>query len=144
MRKYYIIGSMVTFAIIFNLGYVFHELLMGNFFKETIGPIQREQYIIPIIALAFIIYTVIQAYFLDIFYFFAKAKYGWSLTKTAIIFGALIGFLWDGLQGGMIEVATFKMPGIVFWVDSGYHTFEGALTALILSFFYNRYVIQGK
>ncbi len=36
----------------------------------------------------------------------------------------------------MIEVATFKMPASVFWVDSSYHTGEGALMALIISFFY--------
>jgi len=139
MRKYLIIGSLVAFVIIFNLGYVFHELLMGGFFRARIGPIQRASYNIPLIALAFLIYTVIQAWLLHIFYFFSRASYGWGLTRTAIVYGALTGFLWDGLQGGMIEVATFKMPGIVFWVDSGYHTGEGVLTALILSFFYKRF-----
>jgi len=115
---------------------------MGDFFRKEMGDIQRENYIIPVIAVAFIIYTIIQAYFLHIFYSFSKEKYRWSITKTAITFGALIGFLWDGLQGGMIEVATFKMPAIVFWIDSGYHTFEGAITALILSFFYTKFVIK--
>jgi hypothetical protein len=109
-----LIGGGVTFLAIFNLGYVFHEILMGEFFKRTIGPIQRETYIIPLIALAFILYIIFQAYFLPIYYQYAKVKYGWSLTRTAIIFGAIVGFFWDGLQGGMIEVATFKMPGIVF------------------------------
>jgi|SRR5450432_219325 hypothetical protein len=140
MRKYFVIGSLVAFIVIFNLGYVFHEIIMGNFFRETIGPIQRESYIIPLIALAFILYTLFQAYFFPIYYAYARDRYGWSLMKTAIIFGAMIGFFWDGLQGGMIEVATFKMPAIVFWVDSGYHTLEGVLMALILSFFYRKYV----
>jgi hypothetical protein len=140
MKKYFIIGSLVAFLIIFNAGYVFHELIMGDFFKQTIGPIQREPYIIPLIALAFILYTIFQAYFFPIYYAYAKEKYKWPLYKTAIIFGAMIGFLWDGLQGGMIEVATFKMPGIVFWVDSGYHTLEGVVMALILAFFYKKYV----
>lgn len=58
MKKYFIVGSLVAFIVIFNLGYVFHEIIMGNFFRE----------------------------------------YKWSLTKTAVIFGAMIGFLWDGLQ----------------------------------------------
>jgi hypothetical protein len=53
MKRYYLIGGIVTFAVIFNLGYVFHETIMGNFFKETIGAIQREKYIIPLIALPF-------------------------------------------------------------------------------------------
>jgi hypothetical protein len=141
MKKYFIIGGLVTFVIIFNLGYVFHEIIAGNFFKENIGSIQREEYIIPLIAIAFILYIIFQAYFLPIFYTHTKNKYSWSLTKAAIIFGAIIGFFWDGLQGGIIEVATFKMPAVVFWVDSTYHTIEGILTALILSFFYKKYSI---
>jgi hypothetical protein len=140
MKKYFIIGTLVAFIIIFNLGYVFHEIIMRAFFRETIGPIQRESYIVPLIALAFILYTLFQAYFFPIYYAYAWDRYGWSLLKTAIIFGAMIGFLWDGLQGGMIEVATFKMPAIVFWVDSGYHTLEGVLMALILAYFYRKYV----
>jgi hypothetical protein len=142
MKKYSLIGGSVTFLVIFNLGYVFHEILMGDFFKRTIGPIQRETYIIPLIAIAFILYTVFQVYFLPIYYQYTREKYHWTLTKTSVIFGAIIGFFWDGLQGGMIEVATFKMPAIVFWVDSGYHTGEGILTALILAFFYKKYVLK--
>ena len=56
-----------------------------------------------------------------------------------VVFGAIIGFFWDGLQGGTIGVATFKMPAIVFWVDSSDHTAEGIVTALILSFFCRKF-----
>ncbi len=139
MKKYFIAGSLVAFVLIFNLGYVFHELIMGNFFKQMIGPIQRDPYNILLIAISFILYTIFQAYFFPVYYMFTREKYKWSLIKTAIVFGAMIGFLWDGLQGGLIEVATFKMPAIVFWVDSGYHTLEGILMAVILSFFYKKY-----
>jgi hypothetical protein len=31
MKKYYLIGGAVTFVVIFNLGYVFHEILMDPF-----------------------------------------------------------------------------------------------------------------
>ena len=41
----------------------------------------------------------------------------------------------------MLEVATFKMPGIVFWVDTSYHTAEGVVMALILAYFYKRFVL---
>ena len=142
MKKYYWIGVTITFFIIFNLGYVFHDILAGNFFKEHIGDIQREEYIIPYIAICFLLYTIFQAYFLPIYYEYTTKKYGWNLTKTAIIFGAIIGFFWDGLQGGLIEVATFKMPLIVFIIDSSYHTIEGILTAFILSKFYTYFVLK--
>lgn len=141
MTQYFLWGIPVTFFIIFNLGYLFHEKLAKKFFERTIGAIEREKYIVPLIAIAFICYVSIQAYLLHIFYYFASANYGWGLTQTALVFGLLIGFLWESLQGGIIEVATFKMPGKVFWVDSSYHVLEGALTALILSFFYAKFVL---
>ena len=141
MLKYFLIGVPVTFIIIFNLGYLFHEVLAKKFFTRTIGQIEREKYIIPLIAIAFIFYCLIQAYLLHIFYFFASINYGWGLKRTAITFGLLMGFFWEALQGGIIEVATFKMPGKVFWVDSTYHVLEGAITALILAFFYAHFVL---
>jgi hypothetical protein len=144
MKKYYLIGGIVTFIIIFNLGYIFHEIIMGNFFKEQIGAIQRESYIISLIALAFVLYIAFQAYFLSVYFEYTSKKYNWGLYKTAIIFGAVVGFFWDGLQGGMIEVATFKMPGIVFWYDSSYHTFEGVLTAIILAWFYQKFGLKNS
>ena len=142
MKKYYVAGGLITFFIIFNLGYVFHELIMGDFFKAQIGAIQRDAYIIPLIAFSFILYIAFQAYFLPIFFDYTSKKYNWGLTKTAFVFGTITGFFWDGLQGGMIEVATFKMPAIVFWYDTGYHTAEGTLTALLLSYFYKRFVLK--
>ncbi len=139
MKKYYLIGGFLTFAVIFNMGYVFHEIIMGEFFKEHIGQIQREVYIIPLVAIAFVCYVAFQAYFLPIYAEHAAKNYAWGLTKSAIIFGGMVGFFWDGLQGGIIEVATFKMPGIVFWYDSAYHTVEGVITAWMLSYFYSKF-----
>ncbi|HTE31009.1 MAG TPA: hypothetical protein VK666_11595 [Chryseolinea sp.] len=140
MKKYFLVGGTVAFLVVFNLGYVFHEIAMGDFFKSTISSIQREGYIIPLIALAFILYTLFQAYMFPIYYQYTSQRYKWSLNRTAVVFGAMVGFFWDGLQGGIIEVATFKMPMIVFWYDSAYHTFEGMVTALILAYFYRRFV----
>ncbi|MEJ0102206.1 MAG: hypothetical protein WDO19_06460 [Bacteroidota bacterium] len=33
-EKVFIAGSLVAFVLIFNLGYVFHELIMGNFLNK--------------------------------------------------------------------------------------------------------------
>lgn len=141
MRRYYGWGVVVTFAVIFNLGYVFHDVLMGDWLHEKEAQISRDTYIIPAIAIAFFLYVLIQAYLLPIFFFFAKATYGWSLTRTAITYGALLGFLWDALQGGLIEFATFRMPWEVVAVDSSYHVVEGVITAWVLSLFYKRFVL---
>lgn len=45
--------------VIFNLGYVFHEIVAHDFMVERIGAITRTNYIIPLIALSFVIYVAI-------------------------------------------------------------------------------------
>lgn len=130
-RRFVIIASVSLFVVLFNIGYVFHEPLMGAWFQRQEAAIAREQYIIPLIAIAFIAYSIVLAWMFPIFrsYFSDSA-----LVPTALGFGILMGFVWDALQGGIIEVATFKMPFAVFLVDSGYHTFiEGAIAGLVLA-----------
>ncbi|MDA0195893.1 MAG: hypothetical protein O2887_17615 [Bacteroidetes bacterium] len=144
MKKYYIVGVLVTFIVVFNLGYVFHDLLLGSWLHEKEAAVSREEYIIPVIALAFFIYSCILAYLLPIFHFYARTYYKWEIYKTAMVFGGLIGFLWDALQGGMIEYATFNIPVEVFLVDSSYHVFEGVYTSLLLAFFYSKYYKEAK
>jgi predicted histidine transporter YuiF (NhaC family) len=77
--------------VIFNLGYVFHDLLLGHWVHEKESAITREAYIIP--AIAFILYTIIQSFLLHVFYFYAKPRHHWCIYKTAVIFGALLRFL---------------------------------------------------
>lgn len=129
-KKFFAIASIVLFLVLFNLGYVFHEPLMGAWFQRQEAAIAREQFIIPLIAVAFLAYSLILAYLYPIYRsYYARAP----LMPMSIGFGILMGFVWDALQGGIIEVATFKMPFIVFVVDSGYHVFvEGSIAGAIL------------
>lgn len=139
MKKYYLLGTFAAFTVVFNLGYIFHDLIFGQWFHERLGAVSREHYNIPVIAVAFIIYSAIQAYLFPIFFLHASKAYQWSLAKSAIVYGGLIGFLWDGLQGGIIEFATLNIPLDTTLFDSAYHVLEGCLTALIISFFYKKY-----
>lgn len=136
-KRYYVIASTTLFLVLFNLGYVFHEPLMGAWFQQQEAAIARESFIIPLIAIAFISYSLILAYLYPIYI----AYYGGEpRLSTTLRFAILIGFLWDGLQGGIIEVATFKMPFVVFLVDSGYHVLvESSIAGLILAFIAKRW-----
>jgi cell shape-determining protein MreD len=54
-----------------------------------------------------------------------------------------MGIIWDALQGGIIEVATFKIPFIVFIVDSGYHVFvEGSVAGLVLYYVSKKWSVR--
>jgi uncharacterized membrane protein len=129
-RRFVGIAFAALFLVLFNMGYVFHEPLLGAWFHEQEAAIARDHFIIPLIALAFISYSLILAYLYPIYI----AYYGGAPTfSTTLRFMLVMGVLWDGLQGGIIEVATFKMPAAVFFVDSGYHIFvEGIVATVIL------------
>ena len=98
------------------------------------GEIAREHFIIPLIAIAFLIYSAILAHLFPIY----RAAYPQANPLwLGVRFGVMMGVVFDALQGGLIEVATFKMPFVVFLVDSGYHVFiEGTIAGLILAAVY--------
>ena len=130
-RRFFAIAAAALFVVLFNVGYVFHEPIAGAWFQQQEAAIARDQFIIPLIAVAFAAYSLVLAYLFPIYLaYYAGAPLMW----TAVRFGILMGFVWDALQGGIIEVATFKMPFMVFVVDSGYHVLiEGTMAGVVLA-----------
>jgi hypothetical protein len=131
------LGAVVAFVVIFNLGYVFHEVIARSFFKASFGPgVQREPYIIPVIAFAFVVYVALLALAYPVAHLYFAEKRGWSRVATGAILGLYCGFLWDALQGGIIEYATYNVSLAAMLVDSAYHTVEGMIAGSILGFYY--------
>ncbi|MCP4397415.1 MAG: hypothetical protein GY801_08985 [bacterium] len=135
-KKFLGIASLTVFIVTFNLGYVFHDLLLGKWFHQQEAEIAREHFIIPLLAVAFMVYAILISYLFPIYRkYYANSNVMW----IGIRFGLIMGVLWDALQGGIIEVATFKIPFIVFAVDTSYHVFvEGAIAGLLLAFIYKK------
>jgi hypothetical protein len=137
MNQRLLLGACVAFVVIFNLGYVFHELVAAAFFKASFGPgVQRTSYVIPVIFLAFVLYvTLVALAFPVVFAYFVTGR-GWSKLGAGALLGAYCGFLWDALQGGIIEYATYNVALGAMLVDSAYHLAEGILCGLIIAAFY--------
>ncbi len=137
MNKRLILGAIVAFVVIFNLGYVFHEILCAEFFKASFGPgVQRSTYVIPVIFLSFVIYVTLMALAYPVAHLYFAERRGWSRIATGALLGLFCGFLWDALQGGLIEYATYNVSLGAMLVDSTYHTFEGVLAGCILGAFF--------
>lgn len=133
--KTFVWSTAVVFMATFNLGYVFHDVLLGSWFHAQL-PFAREHYIIPYIGLAFAIYALVLAHLFPAYR--ARHRRG-SILRVGLRFGWLMGLVFDGLQGGIIEVATFQMPHSVFLVDSAYHIFvEGSIAGLLLAIVQHR------
>jgi len=137
MNKRLILGAVVAFVVIFNLGYLFHELAMADFFKASFGPgVQRAHYIIPVIAFSFMVYVTLLALAYPVVHLYFTERRGWSRVGTGALLGLFCGFLWDALQGGLIEYATYNVGLAAMLVDSAYHTLEGVLAGVIIGALY--------
>lgn len=133
MNKRLALGGVIAFIVIFNLGYVFHEILCASFIKAGLGPgVQRTEYIIPVIFVAFALYVTLLCLAYPVAYLYFTEKRGWSRIATGALLGFFCGFLWDALQGGIIEYATYNVSLAVMLVDSTYHTLEGVLAGSII------------
>jgi hypothetical protein len=134
--KTMLLAAFAVFFVLFNLGYVFHDLAFGAWFHEHI-PFAREHYVIPYIAVAFAVYGLLVAYLFPAYHAFHPSR---SIWANGVRFGLLMGALFDALQGGIIEVATFEGMSLeVFALDSGYHVLiEGTLGGLICAAVYAR------
>lgn len=130
-----LLAALGAFLVIFNLGYVFHELLLHAWFQGQLRGVARAEYIVPLVALAFAAYVLILSY---LYPMFRQAHPRWSAARAGIVFGLLMGFLWDGLQGGLIEYATMRVSLSSFVVDSTYHTLEGGLAGAIIAAVHRR------
>jgi hypothetical protein len=137
LNKRLVYGAIAAFVVIFNLGYVFHEILAADFLKAGFGPgVQRAQYNIPVIALAFALDVTLLALAYPVAYHYFSGKLGWSKVATGAVLGLFCGFLWDALQGGLIEYATYNVTLPAMLVDSTYHTLEGVLAGCIIGAIY--------
>jgi len=133
--KSFVTAAVLVFLVTFNLGYVFHDLLMGEWFHAR-EPFAREHFDVGLIALAFAVYSVLLAHLFPIYRRHFAHRPAW---QVGLAFGWMMGVLFDALQGGIIEIATFQMPMEVFFVDSGYHVFvEGSVAGLLLA------AVQGR
>ena len=79
---------------------------------------------VSMIALA---YPVARAYFT-----------AWSNVAVGAALGLFCGILWDSLQGGIIEYATYNVSLGAMLVDSTYHAAEGVLAGVIIGACYRR------
>ena len=138
-------GAVVAFVVVFNLGYVFHEVLFAGFFKASFGPgVQREHYLIPVIALGFAIYVTLMALAYPGAHLYFSERRGWSRVATGALLGLFCGFLWDALQGGIIEYATYNVALAAMLVDSAYHTLEGVLAGALIGAMYRSASAGGR
>lgn len=116
MSKRLALGAVLAFIVIFNLGYVFHEIVAADFLRGSFGPgVQRARYIIPVIALALAIYVTLMAAAYPVAWAYFARDRGWSRVAT-----------------GALEYATYNVSLPAMLVDSAYHTVEGVLAGVII------------
>jgi hypothetical protein len=85
---------------------------------------------------AFAIYVTLLALSYPVAHLYFADRRGWSRLATGAVLGLFCGFLWDALQGGIIEYATYNVTLDGMLVDSAYHVLEGVVAGTIIGAVY--------
>jgi len=99
-KKFVAISTAALFIVLFNVGFVFHEPLMGTWFHQQEAAIVRDNFIIPYIALAYLVYCFLLSYFYPMY---VDYNHGSPRISTALRFGVIMGVLFDALQGELLK-----------------------------------------
>ncbi len=89
--KKLLIGAVVAFVVMFLLGYLWHVVLMADFYQNNhgeIGAVDRETPMLFYIGLGYLSLCLVMAYI------YPKGAEGDNHIMDGIKFGAIMGFLW--------------------------------------------------
>ena len=118
-------GGVATFL----LGYLWHMLVMGDFYTTHTAALAREEPNMLFIILGSLVLAILMAYTYPIGY------KGGSAVKEGFRFGALIGLIWT-LPLSLIFTGIWNYPLVAALVDSGWHIIEQGLVGIVIAFIY--------
>ena len=128
-RKKLIPALVVGFVVMFVLGFLWHSVIMTDFYQEQYKDVWRADTKIPFIVLGYLVLALLMAYLYPVGY------KGGSPAAEGIRFGILIGLLWV-LPHGLVSHATenITLTGII--VDAIWHVVEEGAGGIAVAMVY--------
>jgi len=133
--KKLLIGAVVAFAVMFLLGYLWHVVLMADFYQNNpgeIGAVDRETPMLFYIGLGYLSLSLVMAYI------YPKGAEGDSHIMDGIKFGAIMGFLWIVPLSSVLYGATIITSKTLVLGDGLYHIVEGAIGGALIAMVYGK------
>jgi len=137
--KKLIIATLAGFFTLFILGYVWHILLMSDFYANhqgRIGNVDREEPLILYIALG----TFVLAFLMS--YMYPKGMEGSNHIMDGLKFGAIIGLLWVLPHNIVLYGATTVLSKTAILGDGLWHIVEEGLGGLVIALVYGKQKVE--
>jgi len=133
--KKLLIGAVVAFVVMFLLGYLWHVVLMADFYQNNhgeIGAVDRETPMLFYIGLGYLSLCLVMAYI------YPKGAEGDNHIMDGIKFGAIMGFLWIVPYSSVLYGATIVTSKTAVFGDGLYHIAEGAVGGALIAMIYGK------
>jgi len=133
--KKLLIGAVAAFAVMFLLSYLWHVVLMADFYQSNpgeVGAIDRETPMFFYIGLGYLSLCLVMAYI------YPKGAEGDNHIMDGIKFGAILGFLWIVPHSSVLYGATIMTSKTLVFGDGLYHIVEGAVGGAIIAMVYGK------
>ena len=132
--KKLLIGAAVAFAVMFLLGYLWHVVLMADFYQSNSGEVavDRETPMLFYIGLGYLSLCLVMAYI------YPKGAEGDRHILDGVKFGAIMGFLWIVPLSSVLYGVTLMTSKTLVFGDGLYHIVEGAVGGALIALVYGK------
>jgi len=104
--KKVILSTLAAFIAMFALSYLWHVVVMGNFYQEQFANTARATPEFPFIILAYLVLAILMAYI------YPTGYKGGTAVSEGMKFGILIGLL-TALPSNLVTYAVSNVPSFI-------------------------------
>ncbi len=133
--KKLLFGAIAAFFAMFLLGYLWHAVLMVDFYQNNsgeIGAIFRADTKVLFIGIGYFSLALVMSYI------YPKGAAGDNRIMDGIKFGAVMGFVWVVPLLSVLYGATTVFSKTFVFGDGIYHIVEGAIGGAIIAMVYGK------
>ena len=123
--KKFLLALVLSFIVMFVLSFVWHDALMGDYYK-TNDPSIKDEVHIPFVALGYYILALLMVYI------YPKGFKGGSPVGEGLRFGLFIGLLWLLPRSVVLYGVLEGSSGVLVIVDSVWHLVEQGIGGIII------------
>ena len=128
-------STIVAFAAMFLLGYLWHAEFMADFYQNNpgdIGNVDRESPKIFFVGLGYFSLALVMSYL------YPKGAAKDNNTLDGMKFGAIMGFVWIVPLLSVLYGASIVFSKTVVFGDGIYHIVEGAIAGALIAMIYRK------
>ena len=124
-------SAAVAFVAMFVLSYLWHEIIMADYYASNTPQLTRDEFIVPLIAAGYVVLAIVMAYMYPLGY------KGGSAMVEGFRFGAVVGVLvW--LSTNLVYTAIWNYPMGTALVDSAWHVVEEGIGGMAIALVFAR------